>query len=79
MPKRSAPRIKTLEGRFGQLLRTVRLECGLSQEALADASGYDRTYIGMLERGESSPSLHTIFDLATVLKVKPSELMKKIE
>lgn len=79
MPKGSAPRVKTLEGRFGRLLRAVRLERGLSQEGLAHASGYDRTYIGMLERGESSPSLRTIFDLAGVLQVKPSELMRKIE
>jgi transcriptional regulator with XRE-family HTH domain len=79
MPKRSAPHARTLESRFGRLLRKVRLSRTLSQESLADASGYDRTYIGMLERGESSPSLRTIFDLAGVLKVKPSELMREIE
>jgi transcriptional regulator with XRE-family HTH domain len=31
-------------------------------------AGYHRTYIGQLERGEKSPSLRTISDLAEALK-----------
>jgi len=38
-----------------------------------------RTYIGLLERGEKSPSLRTLFNLATTLKVSPSALVRKIE
>jgi transcriptional regulator with XRE-family HTH domain len=52
---------------------------GLSQQSLADKSGYHRTYIGLLEGGQKSPSLRTIFNIATTLQVKPSELVKEVE
>lgn len=67
------------EHAFGRALRKVRQQRGLSQEALAFVTGYHRTYIGMLERGESSPSLRTIFNLAASLRVRPSRLVKASE
>lgn len=51
----------------------------LSQEALALESGYHRTYIGMIERGEKSLSLRTLFDLATTLKARPSAILRRVE
>ncbi len=67
------------EQAFGFVLRRVRRRRNISQQRLADKSGYHRTYISLLERGEKSPSLRTIFDLATTLDVKPSELLKSVE
>jgi transcriptional regulator with XRE-family HTH domain len=72
-------RRRTPEQAFGDALRRLRNSASLSQEALADASGYHRTYIGQLERGEKSPSLRTIFNLATVLGVKPSVMVREAE
>jgi transcriptional regulator with XRE-family HTH domain len=51
----------------------------LSQQSLADLSGYHRTYIGLLERGQKSPSLRTIWNIATILQVQPSEILKRVE
>ena len=70
---------RTPEQAFGLALRKIRLRRGLSQQALADKSGYHRTYIGLLEHGQKSPSLRTIFNLATTLQVKPSEIVKEVE
>jgi transcriptional regulator with XRE-family HTH domain len=67
------------EHSFGRALRKMRQQRGLSQEALAFSTGYHRTYIGMLERGESSPSLRTIFNLSSSLRVRPSELVRAAE
>lgn len=51
----------TLEQIFGEELRKLREEKGLSQEKLGFESGYHRTYISQLERGQKSPSLKTLF------------------
>jgi transcriptional regulator with XRE-family HTH domain len=64
---------------FGRVLQELRLERGLSQEGLALDSGYHRTYISLLERGRNVPSLRTIFRLASVLQVAPSELVHRVE
>ena len=64
---------------FGQVLRALRRERKLSQERLALESGQDRSYISLLERGKNSPSLETIFRLAKVLAVKPSEIVARTE
>ena len=67
------------EKAFGFALREIRRERGLSQEQLALESGFDRTYISLLERGVQSPTLRTVVKLAGLLKVKASELVKRME
>ncbi len=68
-----------LELLFGQLLQEIRKKRGLSQEELGFESGYHRTYISLLERGLKNPSLKTIFQLARALKIRPSEIIQRIE
>ena len=68
-----------LELLFGQLLQEIRKKRGLSQEELGFESGYHRTYISLLERGLKNPSLKTIFQLARALKIRPSEIIRRIE
>lgn len=60
---------------FARNLKRVRNERGLSQEALADLAGIDRTYVSALERERYSASLDMIEKLADVLKVDPHELL----
>jgi transcriptional regulator with XRE-family HTH domain len=69
----------TAEEMFGSAIRELRKKRRLSQETLAFESGYHPTYIGQLERGEKSPSLRTIMSLASVLTVKPSEILQRFE
>lgn len=52
---------------FGSRVRSARLKKNLSQEALADLAGLDRTYIGGIERGERNVSLLNIAKIATSL------------
>ena len=70
---------RTPEQAFGVMLRRIRRGQDLSQQWLADRSGYHRTYIGLLEKGQKSPSLRTIWNIATSLQLKPSELLKQVE
>ncbi len=67
------------ERAFGAVLRELRRARGLSQERLALEAGYDRSYVGELERGEKSPSLRTIFRLARAIGVSPSALLAAVE
>ncbi len=60
---------------FGANLRRIRLEKGLTQEALEGLSGFDRSYIGGLERGVRNPSLTAIAVLADARDVLPVVLL----
>jgi DNA-binding XRE family transcriptional regulator len=42
---------------FGNRIRDLRTARGLSQEQLAELTGFHRTYIGMIERSERNLSL----------------------
>ena len=53
----------------GTILRTYRLERGLTQEAVAARAGLDRNYVGMIERGERRPTVHTVTNILRVLKI----------
>jgi len=64
--------------RFGERIRTVRKQAGLSQEELAAACGLHRTYVGAVERGERNLSLLNIVQLARALRVKPADLLEGI-
>ena len=57
-------------------MRQLRLERGMSQEALALQSDLDRSYVGGVERGERNISLVNIQRIATALDVPPGELLK---
>ena len=70
---------KKLENVFGEVMRDLRKKRGFSQEELGFETGYHRTYISLLERGLRSPTLTTIFQLATALEVKPSEIIRQVE
>jgi transcriptional regulator with XRE-family HTH domain len=63
---------------FADNLRRARELNGMSQEALADAAGIDRTYVSALERGLYSVSLDTLEKLASALNVTPSGLLDKV-
>ena len=54
---------------FGKAVRSVRLERGYSQEALAERVGIHRTYIGDVERGTRNLSLLNIVRIADALSV----------
>ena len=69
----------TIEKAFGYALKKLRNERGFSQEKLALISGFHRTYISLLERGEKSPSLNTLEKLSQALGITLEEFVKFIE
>ena len=64
---------------FGRVLRVLRLERGLSQEALALEAGVQRNYVSLIERGVNQPTIKIIFKLAAALAMKPSQVIEHVE
>ncbi len=51
----------------------------LTQEQMAFLTGYDRTYLSLLERGKRNPSLNAIFAICSVLRLRPSVAFRTVE
>ena len=64
---------------FGDVMRGARVKLGIAQETLAAAASVERSYLGRVERGESVPSLATIFRIATALGCRADVLIGATE
>ena len=62
--------------KFGERVREIRTQKGLSQEQLAHIANVHRTYIGMIERAEKNITLINIEKIANALGVNINELIK---
>lgn len=59
---------------FGNVLRELRQQRGISQAAVATRAGVDRSYINRLEAGErGAPAPTTVEAFATALALSPTE------
>jgi len=61
------------------VLRALRVERGLSQEALALEAGVQRNYVSLIERGVNQPTITIIFKLAAALEMNPSQVVELVE
>ncbi len=66
--------MKDIKKRFGERVRELRQEKGLSQEELAFKAKVHRTYLGGIERGERNPALKNIAAIAGALEVSLGKL-----
>ena len=60
---------------FGRVLKALREEAGLSQEAFALLAGLDRTTPSLYERGIRQPTLTYLFMLAEALGTEAEHLV----
>jgi len=61
--------------RLGTAIRSRRQLLGMSQEALADHSGIDRSHMGKIERGERNVSILNVVRIAAAMSCQPSDLL----
>lgn len=62
----------------GQAIRRAREAAGLSMRALARASEMSQPFLSQVEKGETSPSLSSLYRLAHALGLPPSQLMPPV-
>lgn len=74
MPSKSFQRQASDLAAFGEAVRALRKERGISQESLALLAEIDRSHMGKIERGERNVTFLNITKIARALGCKPSEL-----
>lgn len=61
---------------LAEKIKSKRLELNLSQEALADKCGLDRTYVSLIERSKRNPSYLSLIKLCDGLEINIKELLE---
>jgi len=65
--------------KLGATIRALRLEKGLSQEALAEIANIDRSYMGGIERGEHNSTFINLIRIADALNLKTHQLLERAD
>lgn len=64
-----------LKEKFGERVKNLRIEKGLSQEKLSTLADLDRTYIPSIEKGRRNVSIVVAQKLAKAFDLSLSELL----
>lgn len=67
--------MSSVSARFGKNIVEMRKSKGLSQEALANLAGVDRSYLSRVERGVMRVTLDKAVDIANALNSDLSKLI----
>ena len=59
----------------GRNVRRLRDALGLTQEQLAERSGFSQQYLSDLERGRRNPTVVSLWELAQALDTTPVDLI----
>jgi len=62
----------TIQKKFGENLRKIRLARGYTQEHLANELGIEISQISRIERGVINTSVSTLYSISLILKVDVS-------
>jgi transcriptional regulator with XRE-family HTH domain len=63
---------------LGQTIRNLRTKKGLTQEELAERADFSSNYVGEIERGEKAASIDSVVKFAAALKIRVSELVRRL-
>ena len=63
---------------IGQVIKSHRVRCNMTQEFLADRLGVSRQAVSKWEKGQSDPSTTNLIALAKIFDITPEEMLKEI-
>lgn len=72
-----APKELEIIVRLGANIRRLRLKAGMTQAALAEASGLSSVAVSLIEGGKKDLRVSTLVMLAKALHAAPADLLKK--
>ncbi|QGP79409.1 helix-turn-helix domain-containing protein [Sphingobium sp. CAP-1] len=64
---------------IGTNFARLRKAQGLTQEAVAEKSGFTQSYIGWLEKGHRNPTAISLWMLAQAVNAMPADLVTPID
>ena len=64
-----------LTKKFGWKVKIERMKKKISQEKLAEIAGLNKNSLGLIERGETTPSIETANNIANALGIKLPDLI----
>lgn len=64
---------------LGEAIRHHRRAIGMTQEQLTECLDVNKNYVGLVERGESFPSIPKLCQIAKALKIKVVELVDELD
>jgi transcriptional regulator with XRE-family HTH domain len=64
---------------IGRNIRQLRVEKGMTLQALADLTGLSPSMLSLLERGRTGPSIGTLVVVASALGAQTSDLLGRLE
>jgi transcriptional regulator with XRE-family HTH domain len=72
-------RIRQLNWALAKIIKEAREAKGLTQSQLAGFAGLSEIFLSRLECGEKGDSLNALMQIAGVLGIRASELVRRIE
>lgn len=63
----------------GENVKQARNAAGLTQEQLAERSGYSQQYLSELENGKRNPTIVAIYEIAQALGVSHVALVSQLQ
>ena len=61
---------------FAEKLKSIRKQAGMSQEQLAEMTGYSQNHLQRVETAHSVPSVALLLDIAEALGIPPHKLFE---
>jgi transcriptional regulator with XRE-family HTH domain len=68
----------SLQQSFGQCVRALRQEQGLTQVVFSEKCGFYQTYLSRIENGQANPTLNAMEVIAVALGLTVFELFERV-
>lgn len=69
---------KSFQQSFGQCVRALRQEQGLTQVVFSEKCGFYQTYLSRIENGQANPTLNAMEVIAVALGLTVFELLERV-